>query len=95
MTMKNNLGIRMSADEISTACGVSISTMQKLFYRYTGMGMMKYYEGVRMQHANTLIDNGYPIKEVAAALGYDDRNYFSTAYKRYHGTTPKSKGDKK
>ena len=93
--MKRNLGTMLSADDIAKECGVSVSTMQKLFHRYTGMGMMKYYEGVRMQHAQTLIDNGYLIKEVASALGYGDQNYFSTAYKRYYGVAPKSKGDRK
>ena len=86
--MKKNIGVRLSAAQISAECGMSVSTMQKLFYRYTGMGMMKYYEGVRMQHAQTLLNNGYMIKEIAFALGYQDQNYFSTAYKRYFGTCP-------
>ena len=89
--MKSNLGIRLTAEEISKSCGMSVSTMQKLFYRYTGMGMMKYYEGVRMQHAQTLLDNGYMVKEVAFALGYEDQNYFSTVYKRYFGRSPSKK----
>lgn len=86
--MKSNMDRRMSAEEISAGCGVSISTLQKLFCRYTGMGMMKYYEGVKMQYASTLLDNGYLVKEVAFALGYKDQNYFSTAYKRYYGNSP-------
>ena len=86
--MKSNMDRRMSAEEISAECGVSVSTLQKLFCRYTGMGMMKYYEGVKMQYASTLLDNGYLVKEVAFALGYKDQNYFSTAYKRYYGNSP-------
>ncbi len=86
--MKSNIGTRLSASQIAVACGMSVSTMQKLFYRYTGMGMMKYYEGVRMQHAQTLLNNGYMVKEIAFALGYHDQNYFSTAYKRYFGVCP-------
>ena len=86
--MKENMGKRLSAKEISSACGMSVSTLQNLFCRYTGMGMMKYYEGVRMQYAGTLLDNGYLVKEVAFALGYKDQNYFSTAYKRYYGVSP-------
>ena len=78
----------MSAGEIAAECGMSVSTLQKLFYRYTGMGMMKYYEGVKMQYAETLLDNGYLVKEVAFAVGYKDQNYFSTAYKRYCGNSP-------
>jgi AraC-like DNA-binding protein len=86
--MKRNIGVRLTATQISAECGMSVSTMQKVFYRYTGMGMMKYYEGVRMQHAQTLLNNGYLVKEAAFALGYSDQNYFSIAYKRYFGTSP-------
>lgn len=86
--MRSDMGTRMSSGDIAAACGMSVSTLQKLFYRYTGMGMMKYYEGVRMQYAKTLLDNGYLVKEVAFALGYKDQNYFSTAYKRYYGNSP-------
>lgn len=86
--MKNNLGVRLSASDIAYACGMSISTMQKMFYRYTGIGMMKYYEGVRMQHARLLLNDGHSVKETALSLGYPDQNYFSTAYKRYFGVSP-------
>lgn len=86
--MKANMSTRMSAEEIAAECGMSVSTLQKLFCRYTGMGMMKYYEGVKMQYAKTLLDNGYLVKEVAFAVGYKDQNYFSTAYKRYYGNSP-------
>ena len=86
--MKNNLGVRLSASDIAYACGMSISTLQKMFYRYTGIGMMKYYEGVRMQHARKLLYEGHSVKETSLSLGYPDQNYFSTAYKRYFGVSP-------
>lgn len=59
------------------------------------MGMMKYYEGVRMQYAKTLLDNGYMVKEAAFAVGYKDQNYFSAAYKRYYGSSPTERGEVK
>ena len=86
--MKADMSVKMSAESIAAECGMSVSTLQKLFCRYTGMGMMKYYEGVRMQYAKTLLDNGYLVKDVAFAIGYNDQNYFSTAYKRYYGVSP-------
>lgn len=86
--MKADMSQRLSAEDIAVACGMSVSTLQKLFYRYTGMGMMKYYESVRMQHASALLEGGHLVKEVAFALGYKDQNYFSTSYKRYYGVSP-------
>jgi len=86
--MKADMRLRLSAEDIAAECGISLSTPQKMFCRYTGMGMMKYYEGIRMQYAKTLLDSGYLVKETAFALGYKDQNYFSTAYKRYYGNSP-------
>ena len=88
--MKDNMSVRLSASDIAGTCGMSISTMQKLFRIYTGMGMMKYYESVRMQHARSLLEKGRMVKEVAIELGYHDQNYFSTAYKRFFGVSPRN-----
>lgn len=87
-TMRENLPCRFTAQEIADRCGVSVSTLQKLFQRFTGMGMIKYYEGMVMEHAHEMIEDGKRIKEVAIDLGYRDQNYFSTAYKRYFGMSP-------
>lgn len=86
--MKEDMSVRLSAEEIAEACGVSLSTLQKLFFRYSGMGMMKYYEGLRMQYARNLLDSGSFVKEAAFATGYKDQNYFSSAYKRHYGVSP-------
>lgn len=88
--MHRNLSGRLSAMQIAELCGVSISTMQKLFLRYTGMGMMNYYTGLRMRHARQLLENGQNVKDVGALLGYGDQNYFSTVYRRYFGEPPSS-----
>ena len=61
---------------------------QKLFLRYTGMGMMNFYASLRMRHAKQLLESGRSVKEVAFLLGFSDQNYFSTAYKRYFGMSP-------
>ena len=86
--MHRNLCGRLSATEIAEQCGMSVSTMQKLFLRYTGMGMMNYYTSLRMRHARQLLASGRSVKEVGAALGYNDQNYFSTVYRRYFGEPP-------
>ena len=89
--MKENMCKRLSADEIADGCNVSLSLLQKMFYRYTGMGIMKYYESLRMGRAKSLLSDGYMVKETAEALGYTDQNYFSSAYKRYFGISPSRK----
>ena len=87
-TMKENLAHRLSVSEIAETCGVSISTLQKLFRRFTGMGVAKSYESLVMEKARTMIEDGMRVKEAASELGFDDQNYFSTVYKRYFGLSP-------
>ena len=86
--MHSHLGERLSSREIAARCGMSVSTMQKLFVRYAGIGMMKYYNNLRMQHARQLLEKGSAVKEVAVLLGFEDQNYFSTAFRRHFGFPP-------
>lgn len=89
-TMHRNLARRLSAAQIAEQCGMSVSTMQKLFLRYTGMGMMNYYTSLRMRYAKQLLEQGRSVKDVGTLLGYGDQNYFSTVYRRYFGMPPSS-----
>ena len=86
--MHQNLSGRLAATQIAEHCGMSVSTMQKLFLRYTGIGMMNFYASLRMRHAKQLLESGKSVKEVGALLGYSDQNYFSTVYRRYFGEPP-------
>ena len=87
-TMKENLSARINVQNVADACGISVSGLQKLFRRFAGIGVAKYYEGMVMERARTLIEDGRRVKEVAFELGFDDQNYFSTVYKRYFGSSP-------
>lgn len=86
--MHKDLSTRLSSEQIAAACGTSVSTLQKTFSKYTGGGIMKHYERIRMQHAKALIEQGHSVKSAAISLGYSDPNYFSAAYKRYYGHSP-------
>ena len=90
--MKRDLGRRMSTKEIADECQTSVSTLQKTFSKYTGIGVMKYYERIRMDRAKELLESGNLVKETALSLGYTDQNYFSASYKRFFGFPPS--GDK-
>lgn len=90
--MKESMERRLRMSELAALCGTSASSLEKLFFRYTGMGAMRYYGHLKMQHACALLREGKRVQEVAFALGYTDQNYFSTAYKRHFGIPPSSEG---
>ena len=86
--MRDHIARPLSAREIATTCQMSISSMQKLFARYTGMGMMRYYANLRMRYAKQLLQNGSTVGETAETLGFTDQNYFSTVYRKHFGMPP-------
>ena len=90
--MKESMERRLRMSELAALCGSSASSLEKLFFRYTGMGAMRYYGQLKMQHACALLREGKRVQEVAFALGYTDQNYFSTAYKRHFGIPPSREG---
>ena len=86
--MQENLGRRLSVEEIADLCHMSRSALQKLFYRYAGMGLMNYYTRMKVARALELLQSGTSVKETAAALGFVDQNYFSRLFRRCTGNPP-------
>ena len=78
----------LSAEEIARLCNMSLSNLKKVFTKYAGMGVSRYFTEMKMRHAVELLQSGKRVGEVAAALGYTDQNYFSTAFRRVMGVPP-------
>jgi AraC-like DNA-binding protein len=67
----------------------SPSHYSALFKRWMGCPPIDYFIHLRMRHACWLFDNtSLNVKEVAAALGYDDPFYFSRAFKSVNQVAP-------
>ncbi len=78
----------LSAEEIARLCSMSLSNLKKVFTKYAGMGVSRYFTEMKMRRAVELLQSGKRVGEVAAALGYTDQNYFSTAFRRVMGAPP-------
>ena len=67
---------------LAAAVNFSPSHFSALFKRWTGCPPIDYFIHLRMQQACRLFDStSLNVKEVAAALGYDDPFYFSRMFK--------------
>lgn len=93
--MEDNLHRRLTVEELAEQCGISRVGLQKTFTKYAGMGVMEYYTRLRMQRASRLLAEGTNVRDTAAAVGFTDQNYFSTAYKRIMGNPPSQNRKKK
>jgi AraC-like DNA-binding protein len=82
-----NQPLQVSA--LAAAVNVSPSHYSALFKRWTGSPPIDYFIHLRMRHACQLFDStSLNVKEVAAALGYDDPFYFSRTFKTINQIAP-------
>lgn len=78
----------LSAEEIASLCNISLSALKKIFTRYAGMGVSRYFTEMKIRYAAERLQTGMRVGEVAAELGYYDQNYFSTVFRRIMGSPP-------
>ncbi|MBQ4154308.1 MAG: AraC family transcriptional regulator [Clostridia bacterium] len=87
-TLNDNIDKRLSIAEIASLCNMSAINLQKTFSKYAGIGIIEYFNQLKMQKAIELLERGMSVKQTALLLGFHDQNYFSTVFKRITGNTP-------
>ncbi len=79
----------ISPEEIASRLCLSYSSFRKTFKEYTGFSPARYINEVRMSKAKELLTNtSMSIKEVAFHVGYNNHDYFFTAFRHVTGRTP-------
>ncbi|MCE7044510.1 hybrid sensor histidine kinase/response regulator transcription factor [Dyadobacter sp. CY312] len=78
-------GVAMLAEKI----GMSQSVIYKKLKAITGMSVIDFLKSIRLKKAAQLLqEHNMTVYEVAYAVGYDDRKYFSKEFKKQFGKTP-------
>lgn len=90
--MNENKCRRLSVGELAQLCNMSEIGLQKAFSYYAGMGVMTYFNQLKMRDAVKMLRNGATVKEASLAVGFEDQNYFSTVFKRVMGVPPSEFG---
>lgn len=86
--MNANIASQISVDHIADECNVSIATLKRIFARYAGIGIHKYFLQMKIKRATELMQDGFGVSETAEKLGFSSQAYFSAAYKRETGISP-------
>ena len=86
--MEQNYALGLCTGDIAKNFSISVAYLKKIFLKYSGCGVMQYYNRLRARIACTYLDNGKSVKETADLLGFADQNYFSTFFKRTMGKSP-------
>ena len=87
-TLEENIEKSLKVKDIALLCNMSEIGLQKTFSRFAGVGVMEYFNNIKVRKAIELLNEGLSVKEVASTLGFNDPNYFSTVFKRFTGNPP-------
>lgn len=78
----------VSLSELAAAVGLSAFHVTRLFSRSVGMPPHAWRNQLRLNRAQTLLRQGVPVTEVAAATGFTDQSHFTRHFKRAYGVAP-------
>lgn len=78
-----------SIPTLSALIGISQAVLYKKIRAVTGVSVNEFIKTMRLKRAAQLLRQGeLNIKEIAYAVGFSDRKYFSNEFKRAFGKTP-------
>lgn len=86
--LENNLDKNISLKALSAACNLSIPAVEKTVNRFSGCGVLAYFNTLKLKRAKELLSDGISVKETALRLGYSNQNYFSSRFKKHTGFSP-------
>lgn len=86
--MTHSLHRSVTINHIAEHCCISPTGLKKIFVKYTGLGVHKYFLKMKINRATRMLKEGHSVNEVAEQLGFSGQAYFSAAYKRETGVSP-------
>ena len=87
--LAENVAEKLSIKSLCAHFGVGQTTLMKKFKEETGLGVMEYFMGVKIERAKEMIaKTSMDFFEIADHLGFSSANYFSRAFKHKVGMTP-------
>ncbi len=78
-------------EEAASRCHISYSYFRRLFVKHFDVSPAKYVYNKKIDYAKELLStNNFNVNEVANMVGFKDIYYFSAAFKRSTGKSPKN-----
>ncbi len=87
--LQRNLHRKLSLSETAEAVNLSVSHLSHLFRADTGCSPGQYLMTLRMQKARELLTYSLlSVKEIMAAVGFNDKSDFARSFKKAYGASP-------
>ena len=88
--IQNNLTSDLCLEKLASEVSFAPSYFHKLFKAFTGKPLHKYIEDLRIRQAtHLLITTEMTLTQIAYECGFSSQSYFSYAFKRHTGMTPR------
>ena len=87
--LREDVSRRLSVEELAEEMGLSRSHIKRLFAQYAGMGAHDYDNLLKICRAKELLAAGETVTRTAELTGFANQAYFSAAFKRIAGISPK------
>ena len=79
----------VSLSQLAAEHEISVSHLQKIFKRVSGVPVYHYIKEYRLEQAAVeLVRSAKPVTQIAQAAGYDNASKFSACFKARYGATP-------
>jgi len=79
----------VSLTVLSEELGISVNTAMHIFKNNVGMGIIAYFNKLKIEKAMHLIDEGeLSFRTISERLGFESPEYFSRVFKKQTGMTP-------
>lgn len=87
--MKHNLTQQLSVSTLADSLNLSLSHLKRVFAKYTLIGVHEYFTCLKIARAKELLKLGETVTRTAELSGFSNQAYFSAAFKRITGISPK------
>ena len=79
----------ITPEDLSRQLCLGYSNFRRIFKEYTGLAPAQYIRQVRLNRIKELLTNtSLAVKRIAFEMGYENEDYFFTAFRRMTGMTP-------
>lgn len=87
--LRDNYVLPLGLEQLAEQFDVSTFHLSRLFSREFGMSITDTLATIRMERARELLADGtMSVKQISAAVGYSNSNYFAKVFRRYYGVAP-------
>lgn len=87
--LTDNIDSRISVDDLADTLGISLSHIKRIFSNFAGIGAHDYFNLLKICKAKELLLSGESVTRTAEKTGFANQAYFSAAFKRITGVSPK------